>query len=240
MTQSKVYSKDHPMHVVVCFSENASAIQFLKDDDPDWRGFYTIVAAFTYKQNAPGISFFTERDIPCHWLDWATFQSRDRLHKKDGYFLQLAQDIESYHPDYIVLSGFMLILPDWFIQKFAQKIINVHPADLSIVNEFGVRAYSGRGCDAIQKTMDGEMNTIRSTVHFVEEGPVDSGVIIAQSRPCKITPTDTAQIVQNRLKRVADGEALEVALKILRTKSALESPAIGFDWFKRFLRALSQ
>lgn len=211
-----IYDTEHPMQAFVCFSGNASAIRDLERDDLNWQRAYTITGAFTDIRNATGTEFFAEQNILCHCLDWESFIPGSGATKKEAYFMKVAEVIDRYDPDCIIFSGFMRIVPDWFIRQFPRKIINVHPTDLNIIDAITEkRKYIGKGADAIQKVLDDGREEICSTVHYVEEGDIDGGFVIAQSRFCKIVPGETATKLQNRLKVLADGEALMNALKVL-------------------------
>lgn len=212
----KLPAKASALRLFVCFSGNASAIRDLENDDPDWNHRYEVVGSLTDVDDVPGMLFFKKENIPCHYIDRSIYPPPEVcMSKRDRYFDEIKDVIDYYAPDYIVFSGFMLIAPPWFVRSFERKIINVHPTDLSRIDANGKRKYAGRGDVAIQKVLDDGMTTIRSTVHFVEEGGVDEGEIIAHSRPCTISPKDTAQTLQERLKLIADGDALKNALKTL-------------------------
>lgn len=205
----KIRLEKNALRLFVCFSGNASAIQCIENDDTGWKSTYEVVGTLTDKQDAPGISFFEEHSIPCEYIN------RTDIKKNDVYLTEAMHLINRYNPDYIVFSGFMRIVPDWFIRNFEGKIINVHPTDLNILDATGKRKYTGRGRDAIQKVLDDGLETIRSTIHYIEEGAVDGGEIIAQSQFCKIAPRDTAETLHKRLKSIAEWQALQYALQIL-------------------------
>ncbi len=69
----------------------------------------------------------------------------------------------------LVLAGYMQLLSEEFVRRFANRIVNVHPALLP----------SFPGLDAIGQALDHGVQVTGVTVHFVDEG-VDSGPIILQ------------------------------------------------------------
>lgn len=76
--------------------------------------------------------------------------------------------------DLIVLGGFMPIVPQWFCEKYARKIINIHPSLLP--------AYGGKGMYGVhvqEAVMNAHEEYAGCTVHYVEAG-VDTGEIIEQ------------------------------------------------------------
>jgi phosphoribosylglycinamide formyltransferase 1 len=79
--------------------------------------------------------------------------------------------------DLIVLAGYMQLLSPSFVERFHNRIVNVHPALLP----------SFPGLDAIEQALEHGVRITGVTVHFVDEG-VDSGPIILQ-RPVPVPPS---------------------------------------------------
>jgi phosphoribosylglycinamide formyltransferase-1 len=77
--------------------------------------------------------------------------------------------IESLRPDLVVLAGYMQLLSPPFVQRFRNRVVNIHPALLP----------SFPGLDAIGQALAARVEATGVTVHFVDEG-VDTGPVIAQ------------------------------------------------------------
>jgi phosphoribosylglycinamide formyltransferase-1 len=77
--------------------------------------------------------------------------------------------IEALRPDLIALAGYMQLLSPPFVQRFRNRVVNIHPALLP----------SFPGLDAIGQALAARVQTTGVTVHFVDEG-VDTGPVIAQ------------------------------------------------------------
>lgn len=77
--------------------------------------------------------------------------------------------IESRRPDLVVLAGYMQLLSAPFVQRFRNRVVNIHPA---LLPDFP-------GLDAIGQALAAEVETTGVTVHFVDEG-VDTGPVIAR------------------------------------------------------------
>ena len=89
----------------------------------------------------------------------------------------------------VVLAGFMRVLKEPMLTAFPRRIINIHP---SLLPKFpGLEAWR-------QAFVAGEIVT-GCTVHYVEQGPVDSGEIIAQ-REVPILPNDTPETLHERIQ----------------------------------------
>lgn len=92
--------------------------------------------------------------------------------------------MKEYSIDFIVLAGFLLVIPDFLIREYDRRIINLHPALLPKFGGMGM--YGHRVHEAVKAA--GETET-GMTVHWVS-GKVDGGEIIAQFRT-PISPEDT-------------------------------------------------
>jgi phosphoribosylglycinamide formyltransferase-1 len=77
--------------------------------------------------------------------------------------------IEARRPDLVVLAGYMQLLSALFVERFRNRVVNIHPALLP----------SFPGLDAIGQALAAGVETTGVTVHFVDEG-VDTGPVIAR------------------------------------------------------------
>jgi phosphoribosylglycinamide formyltransferase 1 len=89
-----------------------------------------------------------------------------------------ARDVEL-----VVLAGYMALLEPAFLQRFPQRVVNVHPALLPAFP--GIRA--------IEQALDYGVKVFGVTVHFVDEG-VDTGPVIAQRAVELPDATDPAAV----------------------------------------------
>ena len=78
-----------------------------------------IVAVISNRPEAKGLLLAKEYGIDAVAVDHKAFDSREAFEEK------LAQVIESYEPDLIVLAGFMRILTEGFVSRFTGKILNI-------------------------------------------------------------------------------------------------------------------
>ena len=104
----------------------------------------------------------------------ARFDDREA---RDG---AIADWLESLGVELVVLAGYMQLLSAGFVARFANRIVNVHPALLPAFP----------GLDAVGQALDHGVRITGVTVHFVDEG-VDSGPIILQ-RPVPVPEVVTA------------------------------------------------
>ena len=105
-------------------------------------------------------------------------------------------------PDLIVLAGYMQLLSPSFVDRFRNRIINVHPALLP----------SFPGLDAVGQALEHGAKVTGVTVHFVDEG-VDSGPIILQRAvtvPASRNWDDTEELIH-----AAEHELLPEAIRLI-------------------------
>jgi phosphoribosylglycinamide formyltransferase-1 len=90
--------------------------------------------------------------------------------------LAIADWLEGRDVGLVVLAGYMQLLSEGFVSRFAERVINVHPALLP----------SFPGLDAVGQALAHGVRVTGVTVHFVDQG-VDSGPIVLQ-RPIHVPP----------------------------------------------------
>ncbi len=81
-----------------------------------------VAAVISNRADAQGLAFARQHGIATAVVDHAAFASRD------AFDAELAQAIEAFTPDVVALAGFMRILTDDFVARFAGRLVNVHPS----------------------------------------------------------------------------------------------------------------
>ena len=99
--------------------------------------------------------------------------------------------IDAYHPEVIVLAGFMRILTPHFVDHYEGRILNIHPAPLPLF----------KGLDTHQRAINEGVRIAGCTVHFVSS-ELDGGSIIGQA-VVPVLPSDTADSLAQRVLRLA-------------------------------------
>lgn len=119
----------------------------------------------------------------------------------------LLEVLESYKVDFIVLAGYLSILEAAVIQRYKNRIINIHP---SLIPK-----YAGKGFYGIrvhEKVLAAGEKESGATVHYVDEG-IDTGAIILQ-RKVLVDSGDTAEALQQKVLNL-EHEILPEAINIL-------------------------
>jgi len=98
----------------------------------------------------------------------------------------------SHQIDYIILAGFLKLIPHEIIQHWRNKIINIHP---SLLPKFGGKGMYGLNVHKAIK--EAQEKTSGMTIHVVDE-KYDEGEILFQAT-CEITPEMTAEEIANKV-----------------------------------------
>jgi phosphoribosylglycinamide formyltransferase-1 len=97
-----------------------------------------------------------------------------------------------YKIDFIILAGFLWLVPENIIEQYPGRIINIHPALLPL--------YGGKGMygDSVHKAVIGNKDKESGiTIHYVNKH-YDEGDIIFQAK-CKVDPSDTPSTLAERV-----------------------------------------
>jgi phosphoribosylglycinamide formyltransferase-1 len=120
----------------------------------------------------------------------------------------LLRAVEEAAPDLIVLAGFLVVIPGEMIQKYENKIINIHP---SLIPSFCGTGYYG--LKVHEGALKRGVKVTGATVHFVDDG-TDTGPIILQ-KPVMVEDDDTPETLQKRVMVEAEWQILPEAIKLI-------------------------
>ncbi len=118
------------------------------------------------------------------------------------------EKLDFYQVDLVVLAGFLVVIPEAMIQKYQNRIINIHP---SLIPSFCGTGYYGLKVHV--GALERGVKVTGATVHFVDEG-TDTGPIILQKAVC-IEQNDTAEILQRRVMEQAEWVILPEAINLI-------------------------
>ena len=130
------------------------------------------------------------------------FDSREAFNKA------LTDALIEAEVDLVVLAGFLVIIPREMVEKFRNRIINVHP---SLIPSF-----CGTGCYGLKvhaQALSRGVQITGATVHFVDEG-TDTGPIILQ-KAVEVKDGDTAETLQKRVMEEAEWKILPEAIELV-------------------------
>lgn len=105
---------------------------------------------------------------------------------------RVLDELNSDRPDLIVLAGFLWLIPAAILNRFRDRIINIHPA---LLPKYGGKGMYGEHVHkAVINSGDAESGI---TIHYVNEH-YDEGTIIFQAR-CSVLPDDTPETLASRI-----------------------------------------
>ena len=136
-------------------------------------------------------------------IETAVFE-RERHDDREGRDTAIGEWLAQRGVDLIVLAGYMELLSPSFVERFRNRIINVHPALLP----------SFPGLDAVEQALDHGVKVTGVTIHFVDEG-VDSGPIILQ-RAVEVPESREWAELEDRVHAV-EHELLPEAIRLIAT-----------------------
>ncbi len=118
------------------------------------------------------------------------------------------QTLDSYDVDLVVLAGFLVVIPKAMIQKYRNRIINIHP---SLIPSFCGTGYYG--LKVHEGVLARGVKITGATVHFVDEG-TDTGPIILQ-KAVAVQQDDTPEILQRRVMEEAEWNIMPQAIDLI-------------------------
>ena len=159
-----------------------------------------IALVLSNREGAYALTRAQENNIP------VCIVKREKGSPPEAYGELLIKKLAEHHIDFIVLAGFLTILPENFIKGYEGCIINVHP---SLIPSFCGAGYYG--LKVHEAALAYGVKVTGATVHYVNEIP-DGGKIIAQ-KAVYILPDDTPETLQKRVMVEAEWQLLPKAVE---------------------------
>jgi phosphoribosylglycinamide formyltransferase-1 len=170
--------------LVVLVSGSGSNLQALLDAATDPRYPAEVVAVGADVASAYGLERAAGAGVPTFVVGPSSYADRA------AWTESLAETVASFEPDWVVCAGFMRILGPAFVQRFAGRIVNTHPALLP----------SFPGAHGVRDAMAYGVKVTGCTVHLVDEG-VDTGPVLAQAAVA-VEADDDESTLHERIKTV--------------------------------------
>ena len=156
-----------------------------------------VVVALTNKEDAEGIAFAQEYNIPLEIIKSADFSTRE------AFDSEMVHALHYYKPDLTVLAGFMRILSATFTDEI--KAINLHPSLLPL----------HKGLMAIERSYDDENEEGGVSIHWVSS-ELDAGQVILQKEVQKGNKSfEEYEDEIKRVEKIALIEGIKEALNSL-------------------------
>jgi phosphoribosylglycinamide formyltransferase-1 len=172
------------LRVVILLSGAGSTMAALLAPSAGGRCPFDVVAVGSDRADAGGLAIADAAGI-------ATFTVRPADHAtRAEWNTALAEAIDAHHPDLVLSAGFMRILDEAFVHRYAPWLLNTHPALLPAFP----------GAHAVRDALAYGVGVTGATIHVVDAG-VDTGPIVAQ-RAVEVYPTDDESTLHERIKGV--------------------------------------
>ena len=123
-----------------------------------------VAAVLANRSDAKGLEVAAAAGIVTQVVDHRLYRDRE------SFDAAMAEAIDAYSPDLVVLAGFMRILSDGFVAHYEGRLINIHPSLLP----------SFPGLHTHQRALDDGVRVHGCTVHFVTP-TLDHGPIVVQA-----------------------------------------------------------
>ncbi|MBU3820546.1 phosphoribosylglycinamide formyltransferase [Flavobacteriaceae bacterium XHP0103] len=142
----------------------------------------------------------------CKNLEVSAFSFNRMAFSKTNDVLNI---LKAAKPDLIVLAGFLWKMPEFILNEFPNKIVNVHPALLP--KHGGKGMYGMHVHQAIVANKEAETGI---TIHYVNEN-YDEGAVIFQAK-CDVLPSDSAEDVAAKIHELEMEHFPKVVERLLK------------------------
>lgn len=167
--------------LAVLVSGNGTNLQSIIDHIHEGKLRAVVGAVISDNENAFALERAKKANIPGVVIQRKEFQTKSHFEKA------IHDEVRRVHAEMIVLAGFMRILSAEFVEKYPNRILNIHPSLLP----------NHPGLHAIEKAFEAKDEFAGVTIHFVDRG-VDTGPIVLQDK-VKIDSTDTIETLTQKV-----------------------------------------
>lgn len=168
-------------NIVILISGRGSNMQAIVRTARSERWPCRIAAVISNRADAEGLTFATENGIPTAIVVSKEYPTRE------AFEAALRSEIDRFSPDLVVLAGFLRILTPPFVERYAGRMLNIHPSLLP----------SFPGLATHRQALAAGVKVHGASVHFVT-AELDHGPIVAQAA-VPVLPDDTEASLARRV-----------------------------------------
>ena len=156
-----------------------------------------VAVVISNRADAPGVETARKRG-----LNAVVIPSKGK--DREAHDREVVAALNEHNVDLVCLAGYMRLLSPWFVQRFPQRILNIHP---SLLPAFP-------GLEAQEQALAYGVKVSGCTVHFVDE-ELDHGAIIVQKTVTVLDTDDERSLAERILgqEHIAYTEAINVVLE---------------------------
>ena len=161
-----------------------------------------IAVVISNNKNAYALERAKQAGIEAVCVSPKDYENREQFNQ------EFLKTLDSYQVDLVVLAGFLVVIPPAMIQKYENRIINIHPSLIPSfcgTGYYGLKVHEGALARGVKVT--------GATVHFVDEG-TDTGPK-KKKKAVEVQNGDTPEILQRRVMEQAEWEILPRAIHLI-------------------------
>ena len=161
-----------------------------------------IAVVISNNKNAYALERAKQAGIEAVCVSPKDYENREQFNQ------EFLKTLDSYQVDLVVLAGFLVVIPPAMIQKYENRIINIHPSLIPSfcgTGYYGLKVHEGALARGVKVT--------GATVHFVDEG-TDTGPIILQ-KAVAVEEGDTPETLQRRVMEQAEWIIMPQAINLI-------------------------
>ncbi len=161
-----------------------------------------IVTVISNNRHAYALERAKSAGVPAQCISPKNYENRDM------FYDALLDALEASEADLVVLAGCMVVMPEKIVERYENRIINIHPALIPSFcgkDYYGLRVHEGVLRRGVKVT--------GATVHFVDQG-TDTGPIILQ-KAVEVRQGDTPETLQRRVMEEAEWGIMPRAIDLI-------------------------
>ncbi len=161
-----------------------------------------IVTVISNNRHAYALERAKSAGVPAQCISPKNYENRDM------FYDALLDALEASEADLVVLAGCMVVMPEKIVERYENRIINIHPALIPSFcgkDYYGLRVHEGVLRRGVKVT--------GATVHFVDQG-TDTGPIILQ-KAVEVRQGDTPETLQRRVMEEAEWVIMPRAIDLI-------------------------
>lgn len=161
-----------------------------------------IEVVISNNKNAYALERAAKAGIPARCVSPKDYENRDAFNDA------LLAALEESGADLVVLAGCLVVIPEKIVDRFENRIINIHPSLIPAfcgTDFYGLKVHEG--------VLDRGVKVTGATVHFVDKG-TDTGPIILQ-KAVYVQQDDTPKILQQRVMEEAEWVIMPQAIDLI-------------------------
>ncbi|MCI8626848.1 MAG: phosphoribosylglycinamide formyltransferase [Lachnospiraceae bacterium] len=188
--------------IAVCVSGGGTNLQAILDRIADGViANVEVSLVVSNNKNAYALERARQAGIPAVCVTRKDYGSREEFNAA------LVKAVDQAEVDFIVLAGFLVIIPEEMIRRYRNRILNIHP---SLIPSFCGTGYYG--LKVHEAVLARGVKVTGATVHVVDEG-TDTGPIILQ-KAVEVRQEDTPEVLQRRVMEEAEWNILPEAIHL--------------------------